>query len=67
MELGCEYVVMEVSNFALDLKRIEGLKFIAGAFTNLSEDHLDYHKTMENYMNCKLKLTEYIKKTVSYV
>lgn len=62
MELGCEYVVMEVSNFALDLKRIEGLKFIAGAFTNLSEDHLDYHKTMENYMNCKLKLTEYIKK-----
>ncbi len=62
MDLGCEYVVMEVSNFALDLKRIEGLSFVAGAFTNLSEDHLDYHKTMENYMNCKLKLTDYIKK-----
>lgn len=62
MDLGCEYVVMEVSNFALDLKRIEGLSFVAGAFTNLSEDHLDYHKTMENYMNCKVKLTDYIKK-----
>lgn len=62
MDLRCEYVVMEVSNFALDLKRIEGLSFVAGAFTNLSEDHLDYHKTMENYMNCKLKLTDYIKK-----
>lgn len=61
-DLGCEYVAMEVSNFALDLKRIEGLKFVAGSFTNLSEDHLDYHKTMENYMNCKLKLVNYIKK-----
>lgn len=58
----CEYVVMEVSNFALDLKRIEGLQYIAASFTNLTEDHLDYHKTMENYMNAKLKLTNYIKK-----
>lgn len=61
-EAKCEYVVMEVSNFALEFKRVEGLKFIAGAFTNLTEDHLDYHKTMENYMNCKLKLTDYLKK-----
>ena len=60
-ELNCEYVVMEISNFALDQKRIEGLKFIAGAFTNLTEDHLDYHKTMENYLKAKLLLTDYIK------
>lgn len=61
-EMECEYVVMEVSNFALDQKRIEGLKFVAGAFTNLTEDHLDYHKTMENYLKAKLLLTDYIKK-----
>ena len=61
-EMGCEYVVMEVSNFALDQKRIEGLEFIVGAFTNLTEDHLDYHKTMENYLKAKLLLTDYIKK-----
>lgn len=59
-ELKCEYVVMEVSNFALELKRIEGLKFKVASFTNLTEDHLDYHKTMENYMEAKLKLTDYI-------
>ena len=61
-EMECEYVVMEVSNFALDQKRIEGLEFVAGAFTNLTEDHLDYHKTMENYLKAKLLLTDYIKK-----
>ncbi len=61
-EMECEYVVMEVSNFALDQKRIEGLKFVAGAFTNLTEDHLDYHKTMENYLKAKLLITDYIKK-----
>ena len=60
-EIGCEYVVMEVSNFALAQKRIEGLEFVAGAFTNLTEDHLDYHKTMENYLKAKLLLTDYIK------
>ena len=61
-EMESEYVVMEVSNFALDQKRIEGLEFVAGAFTNLTEDHLDYHKTMENYLKAKLLLTDYIKK-----
>ena len=61
LKLGCQYVVMEVSNFALDQKRIEGLEFVAGAFTNLTEDHLDYHKTMESYLNAKLLLTNYIK------
>lgn len=60
-EKNCEYVVMEISNFALELKRCEGLKFDVASFTNLTEDHLDYHKTMENYMNAKLKLTDYVK------
>ncbi len=59
---GYEYVTMEVSNFALAQKRIEGLEFVAGAFTNLTEDHLDYHKTMENYLEAKLKLIDYITK-----
>lgn len=56
-----EYVVMEISSHALDLKRIEGLSFDVCAFTNLTEDHLDYHKTMENYLECKLMLVDYLK------
>ena len=55
-EENCEYVVMEVSSHALDLKRVEGLLFDYGIFTNLTEDHLDYHKTMENYCLTKQKL-----------
>ena len=57
----CEYVVMEVSSHALDLKRIEGLSFEVCAFTNLTEDHLDYHKTMDSYLDCKLMITDYLK------
>ena len=53
-----EYVVMEVSSHALDLNRVYGIHYIIGVFTNLSEDHLDYHKTMENYLNAKAKLFE---------
>ncbi|MBR2840785.1 MAG: UDP-N-acetylmuramoyl-L-alanyl-D-glutamate--2,6-diaminopimelate ligase [Bacilli bacterium] len=56
-----DYVIMEISSHALDLNRIEGLKYEVCAFTNLTEDHLDYHKTMENYLNCKLKLVDYLK------
>ncbi len=55
-----EYLVMEVSSHALSFERIAGLKFVAGAFTNLTEDHLDYHKTMENYLNEKLKILNYL-------
>ena len=58
---GCEYVIMEISSHALDLKRIEGLNFDVCAFTNLTEDHLDYHKTMENYLKCKLYILDYLK------
>ena len=57
-----KYVIMEISSHALDLKRIEGLNFDVCAFTNLTEDHLDYHKTMDNYLNCKLTLIDYLKK-----
>ena len=53
---GCDYVVMEVSSHALDQERVYGLHFEAGIFTNLTQDHLDYHKTMENYLACKKKL-----------
>lgn len=51
-----EYVVMEVSSHALALDRVYGLHFIIGVFTNLSQEHLDFHETMENYLNAKAKL-----------
>lgn len=50
---GCRYCFMEVSSHAIDQERIAGLKFAGGIFTNLTHDHLDYHKTFENYRNCK--------------
>ena len=56
LENGCTTVVMEVSSHAISLERIAGLKYAIGAFTNLTEDHLDYHKTMENYLKTKLDL-----------
>ena len=52
-EAGCTHVVMEVSSHALDQKRVAGIRFAASAFTNLTQDHLDYHKNMENYYNAK--------------
>lgn len=62
-EKGAEYIVMEVSSHALAFERVAGLKFDIGGFTNLTQDHLDYHKTMENYLKEKLKLTGYLKET----
>ena len=56
LEMGAEYVVMEVSSHALDLHRVAGLCYDVGVFTNLTQDHLDYHKTMENYFQAKKKL-----------
>lgn len=53
VEAGCEYVVMEVSSQALAQGRVNGLRFKIGAFTNLTQDHLDYHKTWENYFDSK--------------
>lgn len=60
LEKGCTTVVMEVSSHALALERIAGLEFQIGAFTNLTEDHLDYHKTMEEYLQAKLKILNYM-------
>ncbi len=57
-EYGCEYIVMEVSSHALDKNRIYGLEYDEVAFTNLTQDHLDYHKTIENYINSKKILFE---------
>lgn len=53
VDAGCEYAFMEVSSHAMAQKRVAGLKFLGGIFTNLTRDHLDYHGTVENYMNAK--------------
>ena len=50
---GCDYAFMECSSHAIAQKRIGGLKFAGGLFTNLTRDHLDYHKTVENYRDAK--------------
>jgi len=50
---GCSYAFMEVSSHAVDQERIAGLEFAGGIFTNLTHDHLDYHKTFENYLKAK--------------
>lgn len=50
---GCEYAFMECSSHAIHQRRIGGLKFAGGLFTNLTRDHLDYHKTFENYRDAK--------------
>ena len=53
VEKGCEYAFMECSSHAIAQKRIGGLQFAGGIFTNLTRDHLDYHKTFENYRDAK--------------
>lgn len=61
---GCEYCVMEVSSHSLQLDRVYGCEFEVGIFTNLTRDHLDFHKTFENYYNAKFKLFERSKASV---
>ena len=56
---GAEYVVMEVSSHALELSRVKGCNFDVGVFTNLTRDHLDFHKTMKNYMMAKAKIFDF--------
>ncbi|MFT3995063.1 MAG: UDP-N-acetylmuramoyl-L-alanyl-D-glutamate--2,6-diaminopimelate ligase [Dysgonomonas sp.] len=53
VDAGCEYAFMEVSSHAIHQKRISGLKYVGGIFTNLTQDHLDYHKTMAEYLKAK--------------
>ncbi len=53
---GCSHVIMEVSSHAIALERVGGIRFDVAAFTNLTEDHLDFHKTMENYCDAKAEL-----------
>lgn len=61
---NCDYVIMEVSSHALELDRVYGCEFEVGAFTNLTQDHLDFHKTMDNYAKAKSKLFSMSKKSV---
>ena len=53
VDAGCEYCFMEVSSIGVEQERITGLKFKAGIFSNLTHDHLDYHKTFAEYLRCK--------------
>lgn len=53
VDAGCEYAFMEVSSHAVDQRRISGLHFDGAIFTNLTRDHLDYHKTVDNYLKAK--------------
>lgn len=61
IEKDVEYIVMEVSSHSLSYGRINGIKFDVAGFTNLTEDHLDYHITMENYLEAKKLILNYIK------
>ncbi len=56
VDAGCEFCFMEVSSHALDQQRTEGLHFTGAVFTNLTHDHLDYHKSFANYLKCKKSL-----------
>jgi UDP-N-acetylmuramoyl-L-alanyl-D-glutamate--2,6-diaminopimelate ligase len=53
VKAGCEYCFMEVSSIGVEQDRVAGLKFKAGIFSNLTHDHLDYHKTFAEYLRCK--------------
>ncbi|MGH9176233.1 MAG: UDP-N-acetylmuramoyl-L-alanyl-D-glutamate--2,6-diaminopimelate ligase, partial [Vicinamibacterales bacterium] len=55
---GCQSAVMEVSSHALALKRVDGMRFVAGVYTNLTRDHLDFHEDMETYFQAKRRLFE---------
>ena len=63
VDAGCEYAFMECSSHAIHQKRIGGLTFTGGIFTNLTRDHLDYHKTFENYRDAKKAFFDDLPKT----
>lgn len=60
LDAGVRNVAMEVSSHALDQHRVDGIEFETAVFTNLTRDHLDYHKTMDAYLAAKARLTEYL-------
>jgi len=64
-DAGCTHAIMEVSSHALTLERVAGLHYAVAAFTNLTEDHLDFHKTMENYCDAKAELFRRCDKAVA--
>lgn len=64
VDKGCKYCVMEVSSHSLELDRVYGCNFEIGIFTNITRDHLDFHKTFDNYYNAKFKLFERSKVSV---
>jgi len=61
-DAGCDYCFMEVSSHAVHQERVSGLEFVGAAFTNLSHDHLDYHKTFKEYLNAKKKFFDELPK-----
>lgn len=61
-DAGCEYLVMETSSHALYYHRVHGLRYDVAVLTNISQDHLDLHKTMENYVETKLLLFKHLYK-----
>lgn len=62
VDAGCEYCFMEVSSIGVEQDRIAGLQFKAGIFSNLTHDHLDYHKTFAEYLRCKKMFFDYLDK-----
>ncbi len=63
VKAGCDYAFMEVSSHGIHQKRIAGLTFAGGVFTNLTHDHLDYHKTFKEYLNAKKTFFDYLPKS----
>lgn len=65
VKLGVKYFIMEVSSHALSMGRVNMLKFDSAIFTNLTQDHLDYHKDMESYFKAKASIVNLLKKVLN--